>query len=171
MSKELHTDKYQVYRKDMHTDIYLHANSHHHPSQKVDIIKTLATKAKRISYADQLKNELDHLGMVFKKNGYHNKQINEAINKNNHGKKDFNISMITFPYIKGTTDRLIKILKKRGITVAFPPPNSIRRFVDSTKDPLDQRQQKGVYEVPCSCGKVYIGNGVFFEKMTKGAFD
>ena len=95
--------------------------------------------------------------MGFKKNGHHNKQINEAINKNNHCKKDFKVPMITFPYIKGTTDRLAKILKKRGIMVAFAPPNSIRRFVDSTKYLLDQRQQKGVYEVPFSCGKVYIG--------------
>ena len=97
--------------------------------------------------------------MVFKKNGYHNKQINEAINTNNHGKKDFKVPMITFPYIKRTTDSLAKNLKKIGITVAFAPPNSIKRFVDSTKDPLDQRQQKGVYEVPCSCGKTTIIRG------------
>ena len=65
--------------------------------------------------------------------------------------------MITFPYIKGTAHSLAKVLKKRGITVAFAPPNSIRKFVDSIKDVLDQRQQKWVYEVLCSCGKVYIG--------------
>ena len=147
---------YQVYRKETHTYIYLHANSHHQPTQKVGIIKTLARRAKRISDADHLKNELDHLGMVFRKNGYHNKQINEAINNYNHRKKYFKVPMITFPYIKGTIDNIAKILKKRGITVEFAPPNSIRRFVDSTKDPLDQRQQKWVYEVPCSCGKVYI---------------
>ena len=91
---------YQVYRKDTHTDMYLHANSHHHLSQKVGIIKKLATREKRISDADHLKNELDHLGMVFKKNGYHSKQINEAINKYNHHKKYFKVPMITFPYIK-----------------------------------------------------------------------
>ena len=65
--------------------------------------------------------------------------------------------MITLPYIKGTTDSLAKILKKRDITIAFDTSNSIRNFVDYAKDTLDQRQQKGVYEVPYSCGKVYIG--------------
>ena len=95
-----------------------------------------------ISDADHLKNELKHLGMVFKKNGYHNRQINEEINKCNHLKKYFKVPMITFPYIKGTIDNISKILKKRGITVAFSSPKSIRRFVDSTKDPLDQIQQK-----------------------------
>ena len=83
--------------------------------------------------------------MVFKKNGYHNKQINEAINKNNHCKKYFKVPMITFPYIKGTMDSLSNILKKRGITVAFSPPDSIRGFVDSDKNSLDQIQQKDVY--------------------------
>ena len=37
---------YQVYRKDTHTDRYIHANSHYHPSQKVGIIRTLATREK-----------------------------------------------------------------------------------------------------------------------------
>ena len=142
---------YQVYRKDTHRDKYLHANYHHHPAQNVGIIKTLATIEKQISDADHINNELDHLGMVFRKNGYRNKQINEAINEHNHRKKYFKIPMITLPYIKGTTDNLTKILKKRGIIVAFSPPNSIRKFVDSA---LDQRQQKGVYEIPCLCGKV-----------------
>ena len=64
--------------------------------------------------------------------------------------------MITFPYIKVTTGNISNILKERSITVAFAPLNSIKRFVDSAKDSLDQRQQKGVYEVPCSCGKIYI---------------
>ena len=65
--------------------------------------------------------------------------------------------MITLPYIKGTTDNLANIFKKRGFTVAFAPHNSIMKFVDSVKDALDQRQQKGVYEVPCSYEKFYIG--------------
>ena len=81
--------------------------------------------------------------MVLRKNGYHNKQINEAINKHNHRKKDVKIPMITLPYIKGTINNLAKILKKRGITVAFSPPNSIRGFVDSTKYPLEKYNKKG----------------------------
>ena len=65
--------------------------------------------------------------------------------------------MVTFPYIKGTINSISKILKKRGITVAFAPPKYIRRFVDFAKYLMNQRQLKGVYEVPFSCGKVYIG--------------
>ena len=28
--------------------------------------------------------------------------------------------------------------------------------MDTTKDKIDPRQMKGVYEIPCSCGMVYI---------------
>jgi hypothetical protein len=38
-----------VYRKKTHTENYLHANSHHHPNQKLGVLKTLATRAIRIS--------------------------------------------------------------------------------------------------------------------------
>ena len=35
--------------------------------------------------------------------------------------------------------------------------NTIRRILDSAKDPIDPKIHKGVYLIPCSCGKVYIG--------------
>jgi hypothetical protein len=34
----------QVYRKPTHTEQYLHVDSHHHPAQKLGVIKTLATR-------------------------------------------------------------------------------------------------------------------------------
>ena len=46
---------HQVYRKKTHTDRYVHASSHHHPSQKMGILHTLATRAVRISKRNTLK--------------------------------------------------------------------------------------------------------------------
>jgi hypothetical protein len=37
-----------VYRKLMHTDLYLHASSHHKPLQKHDILSTFIHQAKTI---------------------------------------------------------------------------------------------------------------------------
>ena len=49
-------------------------------------------------------------------------------------------------------------LEKRRHQRGHPPEkNTIRRIVDSTKDPIDPIMHKGVYSIPCSCGKVYIG--------------
>ena len=58
-----------MYRKATHTDIYLHAESHNHPTQKAGVIQTLATGEIRISDADHLEHELDHLNEVFNRNG------------------------------------------------------------------------------------------------------
>ena len=61
---------HQVYRNKTHTDRYLHAISHHHPSQKIGILNTLATRAVRISDTEHLKRELSHLSRVLQENGY-----------------------------------------------------------------------------------------------------
>jgi len=37
-----------IYRKNTHTYNYLHSNSHHHPNQKLGVLKTLATRAIKI---------------------------------------------------------------------------------------------------------------------------
>ena len=70
---------YQVYRKKTHTYKYLHAESHHHPAQKIGIIHTLAVRATRISDTSHLGTEMEHLRKVFKENGYQDEHINKAI--------------------------------------------------------------------------------------------
>jgi len=62
------TISYQVYRKKTHAEHYLHANSHHHPSQKFGVLNTLATMVVRISDQDHFEKEKNHLMNVFKKN-------------------------------------------------------------------------------------------------------
>ena len=71
--------------------------------------------------------------------------------------KDKCVPNTTLPYIHGTTEKIAKILRKRKISVSFSPPNSLRNFLDTAKDPIDKKLQKGVYEIPCSCDKRYIG--------------
>ena len=41
--------------------------------------------------------------------------------------------------------------------MAFSPINTIRTMLDSAKNQIDPILHKGVYAIPCSCGKVYIG--------------
>ena len=150
----------KVYRKKTHTNRYLHSDSHHHPNQKIGIIKTLTIRASKISDSHHLEHEINHLRHVFQHNGYNkhviNKTIHQTLNKNNF-KRAFDIPKISLPYIKGTTDRISRILNKHNIKIAFTPPNTILNMVDSAKDPIDPRLHKGVYIIPCSCGKEYIG--------------
>ena len=48
---------HKVFRKKTHTDSYLDADSHHHPTQKIGIINTLAIRASRICDDKHLKEE------------------------------------------------------------------------------------------------------------------
>ena len=59
--------------------------------------------------------------------------------------------------MKGITDKLTKTLKRNKIQAFFTPPNTIRNMVDSLKDPINPKTYKGVYSIPCSCEKLYIG--------------
>ena len=156
---------HQVFRKKTHIDRYLHANSHHFPPQKVGVINTLVTRALRILDREHIKEEIDHLEKVFEENGYNGKQFRKIVASSNKEKKekktieknDDNIHRIFLPYIKGTTDKLAKTLKRNKIQTFFTPPNTIRNMVNSLKDPINPKTYKGMYSIPCSCEKLYIG--------------
>jgi len=60
---------HEVYCNKTHIEHYLHANSHHHPSQKSVVLNTLATRVIRISDENQFEDEKNHLMNVFTKNG------------------------------------------------------------------------------------------------------
>ena len=61
---------HKVFKKKTHTHSYLHADSHHHPAQKLGIINTLAIRASRICDVEHLKEEQGNLVRVFKNIGY-----------------------------------------------------------------------------------------------------
>ena len=131
--KEDGSVSHQVYRKNTHTDRYLHADSHHFPPQKIRVINTLVTKALRISDKEHIKEEIDHLEKVFEDNGYSGRQFRKVVASANKPKgcrmkendKDININKVFLPYIKSTTDKLAKTLKRHKIQVFFTPPNTI----------------------------------------------
>lgn len=158
---------YKVYRKPTHTDRYLHASSHHHPAQKNSVVSSLVYRALTISQDDNLEHELSHLTQALISNGYSKSNINRVINrlknKISHNTQDTENEVEatnnrTFlPYIQGTTDRISKILQKHKIRTIFKPPKKIGQLLPNPKDPRAPLSNPGVYKIPCSCGKVYIG--------------
>ena len=96
---------------------------------------------------------------VFKKNGYRRHQgikaFKKAENPKNKQPMEDCAGKVHLPYILGTIDKISYILKK-NIKTSFKPMNTINRCLKSIKDPIDPKYHKGVYLVPCSCGKTYI---------------
>ena len=72
------------------------------------------------------------------------------------------IKSIRLSYIQGTIDKIEKILCKQKVKVSFSPPNSLGRMLDHAKDKIYPKINKGVYLIPCDCGKVYIRETGFF---------
>jgi hypothetical protein len=62
-----------------HTNLYLHANSHHHPSNKQAVLTTLVHRARALCDHESLHDELDFLKDTFKRNGYGYQQIRRAL--------------------------------------------------------------------------------------------
>lgn len=144
---------HQVYRKKTHTEHYLHANSHHHPSQKIGVLNTLATRVVRISNLDHFEKEKNHLMNVFEKNGYNKHQVikafNNAENPKNKQPLDDHVDKVHLPYILGTIDKIVYILKKNNIRTTFKPMNTISTCLKLINDPVDPKCHQGVYMVPC----------------------
>ena len=120
------------------------------------------------SLTKNLQTELNHLKIALQKNGHDKKDIIKTINK--HANKTL-VSVIqsderilsTLPYVKGTTDRIGRILNKYNdrtifnYPTIFNPPKNIRQILRNPKDQRPQFSSAGVYKISCSCGQVYIG--------------
>ena len=120
------TLSHQVYKKPTYIEQYLHADSHHHPTKKLGVIKTLATKALKIYDKEHLYQEREHLIQVFKNNGYNGKHIKTILQKtiprnpnnnkrksNEKSKKERSLTLV-LPFIQGVTNKIANILIKKA---------------------------------------------------------
>lgn len=53
------------------------------------------------------------------------------------------------PHVARTTDVIGRLLKEKEIKTVFKSANKVRDLI---------RPFKGVYEIPCNCGSVYVGD-------------
>ncbi|XP_015126351.1 uncharacterized protein LOC107047936 [Diachasma alloeum] len=136
--------------------------------QKNSVISFLMYKPLSISQPSNIDSEVEHLEPAFSNNGYKMQQIRRIKNRlqNNlsapqeESRPEENqerSKVAILPYLRGTRDRMGKILGKHNIRTIFQPPKKIGQLLRSAKDPRPPLSAPGVYEIPCSYGKVYIG--------------
>ncbi|XP_013133489.1 PREDICTED: uncharacterized protein LOC106099477 [Papilio polytes] len=147
-----------VYRKPTHTDRYLRADSHHHPSHLSSVPRTLINRALRLCDPQFLKSELTHVRQVLQCNGYKWKPSLRLANTSSKTRPQLAERAPAYlPYMRGVTDKIGHLLRRKyAIKTIFRPLTQIRSILRSPKDrtPLEG---PGVYEIPCDCGKSYIG--------------
>ena len=66
------------FHKKTHIEQYLHDDSHHHPSQKIRVINTLAFCALIICDDEHLDQQEQHLIKIFEDRGYKKWHVEEA---------------------------------------------------------------------------------------------
>lgn len=94
---------------------------------------------------------------VFEKNGYRRHQgikaFKKAENPKNKQPMDECAGKVHLPYILGNTDKISYILKKNIINTTFKPMSTIIKCLKSVRNLIHPKFHKGIYLVPCSCGK------------------
>ncbi|KXJ07567.1 hypothetical protein AC249_AIPGENE22404 [Exaiptasia diaphana] len=145
-----------MYRKKTHTDRYLHFDSHHPSKHKAAVVHTLAyRKESLLSDETSKRKEQEHLEKSLLKNGYPEKfiQRHSVIRKKDNGVKegkDETKGFAVLPYVKGTTERVQRILQQHNIKCCIKPDKTLRQILSKPKDPVEYEKQSGVvYRIPC----------------------
>jgi hypothetical protein len=150
--------EHKVYRKPIHTNLYLNAKSHHHPSNKQAVLSTLIHRARALCNEDSLQAELVFPKDVFKENGYNDQQIHRALNLRPHLPQPDNKphSFAFLPFVGTVFNRISRVLAQHNIKSVGLPHMKLSSHLHPVKDHLGLRTP-GVYRIPCECGRVYIG--------------
>ena len=84
-----------------------------------------------------------------------NDQETEQEGSGVHGQRPL---LVMLPYVSGVSEDIRRVCKKFGLKVIFRSGRSLRFTLTKVKDALpDEKKSKVVYQIPCSCGKTYIG--------------
>ena len=66
--------------------------------------------------------------------------------------------LVMLPYVSGISEDIRRACWKFGVRVVFKFGRSLWSVLTKVKDRLPaEKQSKVVYQIPCSCGKTYIG--------------
>jgi len=64
---------------------------------------------------------------------------------------------VKLPYVKGLSENLSKIYNSFNIRAAFRCGSRVKEIGYKTKSKLEGRRKHLVYQIPCLCGAVYVG--------------
>ncbi len=66
--------------------------------------------------------------------------------------------ILTIPYKAGLSENIQRVCRDFDIKTAFKPGKTLRSHLTEVKDTIAITTESSiVYNIPCSCGKVYIG--------------
>ena len=126
------------------------------------VVQSLSDRAERIvNTKENLESERTHLNKVLVSNGYPESFINQATSRRVQDDSSKHETMVVIPYVRGLSEELRRICGDYSIRVVFRSGPTLRSELMRVKDriPVGKRSSV-VYQIPCSCGMVYIGETV-----------
>lgn len=127
-----------VYRKPTHTDRYLNAASHHHPAQLNSVVKTLMTRSQRLADVDHIDEKMSSLQKALMKNGFSRYTIQKSqqpTRPRTQEESEKPVAKAYLPYVRGTTDKISKLLRKHKIETIFKTDRKISTVLRNPKLP------------------------------------
>ena len=116
--------------KNTHTDRYLNFNSYH-PTKYKSTARSLFCRANKICDERFLSEENKHIAEALRKNNYpacvirrEEIQSRQVPNNSNPEQKYYGA-----PYIRGTSERTARILKKFNVTLGFKSTKTVKNIV------------------------------------------
>ena len=138
--------------------------SHHPVHVKRGLVRCLYDGARNIVQSGcDLQREKQQLGEVLRSNSYPAGFIGRSSeptprDTDNRGPVEAPRATMVIPYVAGMSEDIRRICRGHNIRVAFRSSRTLRAMLSSVKDKVPAEKQSGVvYKIPCSCGKVYLG--------------
>ena len=148
-----------IFRKPTHTDKYLDFRSHHPVSHKVSVIRTLYSRAMKLSTTSLLRtSEEEHIMKAVEENGYPQYLIQRVGRGcesrtspvvSSEPKDQEPIAKITLPYIRSVSDSITRILRKLSICVSFLPHRTVWQSLVHVKDEIPEATRNGLPGIIC----------------------
>lgn len=135
---------HSVYRKPMHTNLYLPHDIFNHLAQRMS--------------GNTFNQELDFLKDIFIRHGFNQNEICRVINRGQSKsvREEEIKGVAVIPFCGSTSNRMTRILAHHNIKTVTRPFLKIKDLMRLVKDPLGLHVP-GVYQIPCACGKVFVG--------------
>ena len=156
-----------IYFRPTHTDRLLDQSSNNPTSHRAATVRTLTRRAQIIcDSADSLRDENEHLRQIFHKNDYSDEFIDTNTYKQNKHNDECaktetknELTTVSLPYIRGTSETIARILRPFNIRIAHKPTRTLRHLLTHVKDKDDPKDRQGtVYRIRCNdCNGTYIG--------------
>ena len=162
-----------VYRKPTFTGLYTRWDSFTSTGQKINLIKSLASRAKKICSAEKIDAEIQTLKELFVNNGYPSQLVDRIVGqvlKQDGMKKgelelesDLHFALMRLPWIGPASNQfqrdIIQSVEKSflntSVRLSF---SSTHAFSGKAKDVLSLNAKSNVvYEYRCCCGRTYVG--------------